>query len=1222
MRNFLLILICCSWFAASYSQSKKYFWTDDVIHLSKQPEKYVTQIFGAQDGLPSSEITCLAQDSNGFLWVGTPVGLSRFDGRSFKNFLKAGNQRAGRIYSIKEDTIRKVLWIACNTGLYYLKNEELFAANIQERGLTVYDICLDKNNNMWLATSTGPAFFNSKIIYNLLSDSTVNLQSFLLPEWQNYTQPNKQTYKITVTGSGNLYFAGQRALFLYAHKTIERIWASSFKGNNNDNVVGLVAGRQDSVFFASAFGGVHCIVKNTISKVADGNTTAAALTEHNGQLFYFTAGGIYKLYPSTKRLEKISEVPDIQTLSKSCVLIDNENNLWIGMHDKLVYQKPCIFFSYNEPGNTTPEIYSIYQLKNNQLLFGINKGKVYSKNGPVLKNYLPANSSAISEAEIKTMYQDTRRWLWMGSDSKGISIMKNKRLIHFNDADGLISNGIYFFHEDSLHNIYAGGDGGFSRVVYDSLTGRFLFKNFFFKLDDESTGRFRSCISGPDGSLWFTTENGILHFKNDKLIRYELDGMDMLNATDIKRDQVGRIWIATKGDGIWQCFFDDKNLLRVTKIITDKDGLQSNIYLSIATDSQNNIWAAGYRGITSIKEKNDRLTIFNYTAVDGFLSSNYQSIKLFHDADDMMWIVTSAGLMSFNTANAAIHKTLSLSFTNIFLLGGISQESNSAKKNELYSGIELPYYLNGIEFQYKAICLSDSRRIRYSYRMLGLQDTTWIDWMDKEIAIYQNLAPGKYSFQLKALLDNNIPSRLVTFSFTINKPFWFSWWFILITGCLFFTIVYLLIKKWKKEVQYKNEEKIKTQKLISEHLQYRLEVEEVTNYFNQLMSATETEDELLWDVARQCISKLNFEDCVIYLKDKNNNVLIQKAAWGPKVIMVENDPLRKQAIVSPIEIPVGKGIVGNVAKTGIAEIVADVTKDPRYILDDAQRCSEIAVPIVYENRVLGVIDSESSHFNYYNQWHLQILTDIALHCAERIVKLRADKSLQKNRIQLLQARQLLAEERLTALRSQMNPHFIFNSLNSIQQFVLKGDVESANKYLSQFSRLIRLVLQYSEANFITLDEEIDMLRLYLSLEKIRFGDSFEYNIYLEETIDVDEIKIPNLMVQPFVENAIWHGLMHKEGDRKIEIRFSLLDDKALQCEIVDNGIGRHKSEAIKKTKSVDIKHQSKGMQLIQDKSEILKQQFNKEVLIEINDVTNEASEVSGTRVSIKLPLTD
>jgi LytS/YehU family sensor histidine kinase len=149
-----------------------------------------------------------------------------------------------------------------------------------------------------------------------------------------------------------------------------------------------------------------------------------------------------------------------------------------------------------------------------------------------------------------------------------------------------------------------------------------------------------------------------------------------------------------------------------------------------------------------------------------------------------------------------------------------------------------------------------------------------------------------------------------------------------------------------------------------------------------------------------------------------------------------------------------------------------------------------------------------------------------------------------------------------------------------------------------------------------------MLHLYLSLEKTRFGDSFEYNIYLEETIDADEIKIPNLMVQPFVENAIWHGLMHKEGNREIAIHFRLSGDKMLVCEIVDNGIGRHKSEEIKKSRLVDLKHQSKGMQLIKDKSELLKQQFGNEVFIEINDVLNDANEVSGTSVLIKISLTD
>ncbi|MEO6812818.1 MAG: hypothetical protein ABI172_02740, partial [Ginsengibacter sp.] len=134
-------------------------------------------------------------------------------------------------------------------------------------------------------------------------------------------------------------------------------------------------------------------------------------------------------------------------------------------------------------------------------------------------------------------------------------------------------------------------------------------------------------------------------------------------------------------------------------------------------------------------------------------------------------------------------------------------------------------------------------------------------------------------------------------------------------------------------------------------------------------------------------------------------------------------------------------------------------------------------------------------------------------------------------------------------------------------------------------------------------------------------ESFEYHIYSDENLDLDEIKIPNLMVQPFVENAIWHGLMHKEGNRKVDIKFSLLNEQALVCEITDNGIGRQKAGEIKESKSLNIKHESKGMQLVKDKIEVLRQQFGKDVLIEIADVRNHTNEVSGTTVLISLPLT-
>lgn len=1205
-------------------QPKPSFWGNDIINFVPDKNNYQTIVYGTQNGLPSSEITCLTQGSNGYLWVGTSAGLSRFDGIKFENFLKSGNNFTGKIYAIKEDTVRNVIWVACDAGLCYFSNSQLRPVRFAEQNVIVYDIYFQGDKNMWIGTGKGPAVFPGSIIAGFLSDTTISLTDFLLPQWQLTDGPRSPVYKITSSQSDNIYFAGAGSVFLYDQKKLEQVWASKRDQNNNDNVVRMIPGDVDTVFFASVFSGLFCIKKDTIVKLTDKGYVATDLIEHNGQIYYFTLGGIFQFFSSTRSLVKISEVPQYLNIWISCLLVDSENNLWIGMHDNLLYQKPRVFFSYrSERQEAEAELYSVTQLKNNKLLFGSNRGKVYSREGSIFKNIL-GTGGVVPHAEIKSIYEDSRGWLWLGTGYEGIAVIKNTEIHRFTKADGLSTNNNYFFYEDAAGNIYTGGDGGFSKINFDSPANKFRFKNFDYKVEGENLETFKNCIAGPDESLWLGGQKGIFHFINDSLIHYPLDGGIQLSITDIKKDVNGNVWLATKGDGIWKCFFDNENLLQLKKIYTIKDGLQSNIWLSITIDHEGGVWSGGYSSITSIKGNDANPDITNYTSNDGFLSSNYQALQLFCDNTDTIWVPASSGLTSFYAGSTFINKKLVLTFTNIDLLD--TSKKISAYKYGADEITQLPYYLNGIEFHFKAICFSDPQKVSYSYRLLGITDTVWLEWEDKEVVAYQNLSPGSYSFQVKASLDNNNITEPLTFDFIISKPFWLTWWFIASAILLGIIIVYVVAKKWKKNIQVKHEEKIRTQQLISENLQYQLEIEQVTNYFTTSMSARETVDELLWDVARRCISKLNFEDCVIYMKDEATNMLIQKAAWGPK--STENTPYEQDGlpaiipgkILSPIEIPVGKGIVGTVAYTGIAEIVQDVTIDDRYIKDDLQRLSEIAVPVVYDNKVLGVIDSESHEKNFYSQRHLQILTTIASHCAGQIIKLRTEEELHRNELELLLTQSRLAEEKLTALRSQMNPHFIFNSLNSIQQFILKGEVDNANKYLSQFSKLIRLVLQYSAYNFINLEEEINMLTLYLSLEKTRFGNSFEYIIEVEEELDTDEIKIPNLMIQPFVENAIWHGLMHKDGDRKIEIRFHLKNEQSVVCEVIDNGIGREKAAEIKSRKTFEIKHQSKGIQLIKDKIDVLKQQFNNEVSVVILDVTNSAGEVCGTKVVIQLPL--
>lgn len=162
-------------------------------------------------------------------------------------------------------------------------------------------------------------------------------------------------------------------------------------------------------------------------------------------------------------------------------------------------------------------------------------------------------------------------------------------------------------------------------------------------------------------------------------------------------------------------------------------------------------------------------------------------------------------------------------------------------------------------------------------------------------------------------------------------------------------------------------------------LHQKIRTGQILTYFATSLYGQNTIDDIFWDLAKNCISQLRLEDCVIYQYNSEKQVLVQRAAFGPK------NP-QKHEILNPIEIPLGNGIVGTVAKTGKAEIVTDTTKDSRYILDDFPRCSEITVPIIIDGEVFGIIDSEHHRKNYYTKWHLSLLEQMAEICAVKISK--------------------------------------------------------------------------------------------------------------------------------------------------------------------------------------------------------------------------------------------
>ncbi len=258
-------------------------------------------------------------------------------------------------------------------------------------------------------------------------------------------------------------------------------------------------------------------------------------------------------------------------------------------------------------------------------------------------------------------------------------------------------------------------------------------------------------------------------------------------------------------------------------------------------------------------------------------------------------------------------------------------------------------------------------------------------------------------------------------------------------------------------------------------------------------------------------------------------------------------------------------------------------------------------------------ENQQLHRDYTRQLEHDLL--------ERVTIIREQSRLiEDERLQRLtnDFNQKIAETEMAALRAQMNPHFIFNCLNSIQFFTAQNDSERASEYLTKFSRLIRLVLENSKSERVTLQNELETLRLYLDMEAMRFQQKVRYEIQVSDDIDTELIQIPPLLLQPFVENAIWHGLMHKEEGGTVAVSVQQPQPDRLRIEVTDNGIGRAKA-AEYKSKSA-TKSKSFGMKMTTERIELINQLYHTQTRVQVDDLIDERGLPVGTRVLIEIPI--
>jgi ligand-binding sensor domain-containing protein/putative methionine-R-sulfoxide reductase with GAF domain len=1183
-KNIIGLLLACLLLVQAHAQPPSFY------HIS------------TANGLSANEVRNVTIDKNGFLWIGTEEGLNVYNGNSISIYLKERQPAlpSNIITNLFCDS-RDRIWVNTTEGMVMLDEERRFSNVVLQDTLIKFAcraILETKSNGVLLITSAG----------NFSCDETkkkfqpVDTPSGITFRRTRMVQPFGDNKAIYVTDSllGIYDFSSKKFIYERIGKTM----ISACQLNDKTIAVGNSDGKVEFIDIASAQTTWTCVLRNEIGDEKINPIPSQIKKASNGDLVINTRlDGIIII---NQQRQVYSCVHD--PMKPQSVISNYIDFVYTGSHGEVIVGGSTSGVSLYNTTQRTAQFNSFFMDQKGDYYDNYTGRMIEDKTGMIWISaydrlikwdkqsnrstffyyYIP-NQNTVRRGDIRALCFDRSGQLWVSINGIGIALLNQHT-------------------------------GTFKDVKLDTTLGRVLQSRFISDM-----------ILDNDGLIWVSCMRGfytidpvtrkVNTFSNDSLFKV-LDGV---RVNSCRQDKQGRIWICSNGKGVF-CY--DKQKRQLTQYST-KEGLTSDLSYMTDGDSKGRVYVAAATGFNVIYPDGH---IKPYTRGTGLRYERTESVAV--DNEDIAWFTNKKILVKLDLDSNKLEffdekaRILNEGFrvgSNLrtskgeLLWGGYRgvsyylpdelKNNNAHLRLNIYQAmlrdslvainasekISMSYADNSVIFRYAAVHLGIPGKTYYQYMLEGF-DPGWQREEDLGQARYTSLSPGVYTFRVKASMDGvNWVESANTVTLRIIPPFWRRWWFFAVLAILISGSLSWLIDSRNRKIRKQKEE---------------LEAEQAINYFATSMNEQPDVDDILWDVAKNCIGRLHFEDCVIYLYQTQRQMLVQRAAHGPK-------SSRYYQIDNPLEIPIGKGIVGAVAASGKAEIIPDTTKDERYIVDDERRFSEIAVPIISGTTVLGVIDCEHSKKGFFTQKHLFILTTIASLCANKIVRARAEEEKQRAQKTLMDTQQKMAEVKMQALRAQMNPHFIFNCLNSINRYIVKSDQATASLYLTRFAKLIRLILDNSNSKNVILSNELEALKLYIEMEALRFDKKFHHEIIVDDEVSLDGIEVPPLIIQPYVENAIWHGLLHKEGDGSLRIHISMAGENLLQCEIEDNGVGRDKARELKSKSATSRK--SLGMKLTEDRIALLNQHAEMNASIDIIDL-KESGESVGTRVILKIPV--
>ena len=914
-------------------------------------------------------------------------------------------------------------------------------------------------------------------------------------------------------------------------------------------------------------------------KLPKSNFITAIAQDFSGELWIGTSNGTYQFDG-----ENFTDF-ELPSSRVNCFFYDIKDNLWIGTDESGAYQvrdgKVVRNFTIVD-GLTNNNIRSIIQDESGDLYFGSFDGGVNVYNGAYFSYFRKAEG--LSSNLIQNLFIDKKGIVWIATQDKGITIWNpaENTFKYLDESDGLANNHVRNMVEDHWGNFWFGTSGG---GVSKYSGQQFIHYN---KKNGLRGDQVYAITKDTAENFWLSAgTRGVSFFDGKKFTHYGVDsGFLDVKSKALLVDDSSRVWIGTEGRGI-ALFARD-----TFRFFSNEEGLGGNYIRDIVQDQKGRIWVAtagdGITLINVFKSKilppprplglpdslyhpppiryEDYLTFDIYRRGKAGLASNRIN-DLHLDREGRLWFATRDNGLGFFKDDKTIYTISSsdgLLDNNIRSL--VEDDFGNLWIGTSSQGIcKIKLYIDSIKVENFE---EENNELRSKNIYQLIFDDNQNLWVGSEVGVdqikfdeNQNIKSSKHYGKAAGFVG------IETCQNAVIKDSLGNLWFGTING---------LTKYNPKSAT--NNPVPPIVNITSVQLDYKPIEETAFEKFANPRGGILPGLELPWD---QNSIEFEFQGINHSNPDKVNY------QWKLQGFSEEWTPPRPRNVASFPGLPPN-----------------DYTFFLRALNEDGV-ANEVPIEISFKITP-----------PFWQTWWFRLVgVLLGILIIGWIIKSRID-GIRKEKEKLEMEKNLLSLEQ-KALQLQMNPHFIFNALNSIQSLISQKDNKTARYQLAKFSKLMRSILENSRVQSIQLYDEIQTLKNYLSIEQSSRGNTFEFEITTDDNIDTEEMTIPPMMLQPFVENAIIHGVAHLKEKGKIEVHFTQ-KNQTLECEIIDNGIGRAKAKELKS--QVEHQHKSAGLEVTQERLDILNKDVKGQKSLEFIDLVDALGKAIGTKVVVRLPV--